>query len=130
MEIHGLLDSYGISGSYQFGDVFSLSAGMGWKNPDNEDNPDTSMNKVEQGNTWSVGLLWNDAFIEGNDFGFGIGTAETHRDDNGYDDPLAWEIFYDFSVSDNIKVTPAVFVIEKDGKEDVNGALIKTTFKF
>ena len=60
---------------------------MGWKNPDNDDSPDTAMNKVEDGNTWSIGFLWNDAFIEGNKFGFGIGTAKTHRDDSGYDDP-------------------------------------------
>jgi len=122
--------SFGVSGSYQFGDDYSLSAGMGWKNPDNEDSPDNSMNRVEDGNTWSVGFLWNDAFVEGNIFGFGIGTAETHRDDSGYDDPLAWEAFYDFKVNDSVTVTPAVFVIEKDGKEDVNGALVKTTFKF
>ena len=122
--------SFGISGSYQFGDDYSLSAGMGWKNPDNEDSPDTSMNKVEHGKTWSVGFLWNNALIEGNKFGFGIGTAETHRDDSGYDDPLAWEAFYDFKVSDSVTVTPAIFVIEKDGKEEVNGALVKTTFNF
>ena len=122
--------SYGISGSYKFLDDYILSAGMGWKNPDNEDSPDTSMNKVEYGKTWSVGFLWNDAFIEGNKFGFGIGTAETHRDDSGYDDPLAWEVFYDYVVSDSITVSPALFVIEQDGKEDINGALVKTTFKF
>ena len=91
--------SYGISGSYKFGNSYSLSAGMGWKKPDNEDSPDTSMNKVEKGNTWMVGFLWNDAFIDGNKLGFGIGTAETHRDDSGYDDPLAWEAFYDFTVN-------------------------------
>ncbi len=122
--------SYGISGSYQFGDDYSLSAGIGWKNPENEDRPDTAMNKVEDGNTWSVGFLWNDAFVEGNKFGFAIGTAETHRDDAGYDDPLAWEAFYDFMVNDSVTVTPAIFVIEQDAKEDVNGALVKTTFKF
>ena len=122
--------SVGISGSYQFGNDYSLSGGFGWKNPDNEDSPDTPMNKVEDGNTWSVGFLWNNAFIEGNKFGFGLGTAETHRDDRGYDDPLAWEAFYEFVVNDNVSVTPAIFVIEKDGKEDVNGALVKTTFKF
>ncbi len=88
------------------------------------------MNKVEDGNTWSIGFLWNDAFIEGNKFGFGIGTAETHRDDSGYDDPLAWEAFYDFKVNDSVTVTPALFVIEKDEKEDIHGALVKTSFKF
>ena len=122
--------SFGVSGSYQFGDDYSLSGGIGWKNPENDDSPDTSMNKVEDGNTWSIGFLWNNALIEGNKFGFGIGTAETHRDDSGYDDPLAWEAFYDFKVSDSVTVTPAIFVIEKDGKEEVNGALVKTTFNF
>ena len=38
--------------------------------------------------------------------------------------------FYDYSVNDHIKITPAVFVIEKDRKDDVNGALLKTTFTF
>tara|TARA_B100000700_G_scaffold140413_1_gene156411 strand:- start:882 stop:1100 length:219 start_codon:yes stop_codon:yes gene_type:complete len=65
-----------------------------------------------------------------NKFSFGIGTAETHREDRGYDDPLAWEVFYDFLVSDYIHVTPGVFVIERDRKEVVYGALVKTTFKF
>ena len=122
--------SFGVSGSYQIGDDYSLSGGIGWKNPENDDSPDTSMNKVEDGNTWSIGFLWNNALIDGNKFGFGIGTAETHRDDSGYDDPLAWEAFYDFKVNDSVTVTPAIFVIEKDGKEDVNGALLKTTFNF
>ena len=44
------------------------------------------MNNVEEGNTWSVGFLWNNAFIEGNKFGFGIDTAETHIDDSGHYD--------------------------------------------
>ena len=56
---------------------------MGWKKPDNEDSLDTFMNKVEDGNIWSVGFLFNDALIEANSFGFGIETAETHRDDDG-----------------------------------------------
>ena len=81
--------SYRISGSYRFGDNYSVSTGLAWKNPDNEDNPDTAMNKVEHGNTWSFGFLCNDAFIEGNKFGFGIGRAEIHRDASGYEDPLA-----------------------------------------
>ncbi len=56
-----------------------------------------------------------------------LGTAQTHRDDSGYDDPLAWEVFYDLAVSDSITFTLAFFVIEKDGKDDVKGALVKTT---
>ena len=37
-----------------------------WKNPDNDDNPDTVSNSVEDGNTWTVGILWNDVIKEGN----------------------------------------------------------------
>ena len=85
---------------------------------------------MEHGKTWSVGFLWNNALIEGNKFGFGIGTAETHRDDSGYDDPLAWESFYEVAINNSVTITPAVFVIERDNEEDVKGALVKTTFKF
>tara|TARA_Y100001968_G_C19231316_1_gene654610 strand:+ start:374 stop:640 length:267 start_codon:yes stop_codon:yes gene_type:complete len=88
------------------------------------------MNKVEDGNTWSVWFLWDDAFIEGNKFGFGIGTAKTYRDDSDYDDALAWEAFYNFTVKDSVTVTPAIFVVDRDDKEDVNGALVITSFKF
>ena len=43
---------------------------------------------------------------------------------------MAWEAFYDFTVNDSVTVTPAIFVMEQDGKEDVSGALVKTTFNF
>ena len=104
----------------------SLNAGYGWKNPDKVD--DSS--NIEDGTTWTVGAMWNDAFIEGNNLGFAVGTAETHRDDSGYDDPLAWEVFYEVTVNDSISITPAVFNIEKNGAEDVSGVLVKTTFSF
>ena len=122
--------SYGISGTYKFSKdsamPLSLNAGYGWKNPDKVD--DSS--NIEDGTTWTVGAMWNDAFIEGNNLGFAVGTAETHRDDSGYDDPLAWEAFYEVTVNDSISITPAVFNIEKNGAEDVSGALVKTTFSF
>jgi len=129
--------AYALSGVYQLDAESewvpsSISAGYGWKNPDKEDTTDSATNSTEDGTTWTVGLLWNDAFVDGNNLGFGLGTAETHRDDTGYDDPLAWEVFYQMSVSDNITVTPAIFVISRDDErnDDVTGAVVKTTFSF
>ena len=59
-----------------------------------------------------------------------MGTAETHRDESGYDDPLAWEAFYEVAINDSVTITPAVFNIEKNGADDVSGALVKSTFNF
>ena len=74
--------------------------------------------------------MWNDAFIDGNKLGCAVGSAETHRNDSGYGDPLAWEAFYEVAINDRVTITPAIFNIEKEGSEDVSGALIKTTFNF
>ncbi|MBO8205144.1 carbohydrate porin [Prochlorococcus marinus] len=127
--------SYGINGTYNFfnqSDALpsSISAGFGWKNPDNDDNPDTAANSVEDGNTWTIGMFWNDVIQEGNNLGFAIGTAETHRDDDGYDNPLAWETFYQMQINDSISITPSIFSVQKDGADDVTGVLVKTSFKF
>ncbi len=61
-----------------------------------------------------------------------IGTAKTHRGDSGYDNPLAWEAVYEMLINDSITITPAVFVMEKDGVdvEDISGAIVKITFGF
>ena len=127
--------SYGINGTYNFlnqSDVFpsSISAGFGWKNPDYDDNPDTASNSVEDGQTWTIAMHWENAFKEGNNLGFAIGTAETHRDDNGYDNPLALETFYQIQINDSMSITPSMFVVQKDGADDVTGVLVKTSFKF
>ena len=127
--------SYGIHGTYNFlnqTDIFpsSISAGFGWKNPDNPDNPDTAANSVEYGNTWTISMLWENAIKDGNNLGVAIGTAETHRDDDGYDHPLAWETFYQIKINDSMSVTPSIFVVQRDGADDVTGALVKTSFKF
>jgi len=123
--------SYGINGTYNFlnqSDVFpsTISAGFGWKNPDKVD--DNS--NIEDGNTWTIAMHWENAFKEGNNLGFAIGTAETHRDDNGYDNPLALETFYQMQINDSISITPSIFSVQKDGADDVTGVLVKTSFKF
>jgi len=119
-------EAWGISGIYNLDNGISINAGMGWKTPDEEN--DTS--NIEDENTWSIGVVWSDFGTEGNDLGVAVGTAEGHRDDSGYDDPLAYEVYYSMAVSDYVTVTPAIFTIEKDGADDVTGALVKTTFRF
>jgi len=42
---------------------------------------------VEDGNTWTVGVIWDDAFRDGSNLGFASVSAETHRNDSGYDYP-------------------------------------------
>jgi len=119
-------DAWGVSGQYDLDNGISLNAGMGWKNPEKEDDA----SNIEDESTWSLGVVWNDFGSEGNTLGFAYGTAEGHRDDSGYDDPMAYEIYYSMAVSDNITVTPAYFNVERDGADDVSGALVKTTFRF
>jgi len=129
--------AYGLSGFYStdFESPYlpaTISAGYGWENPENETIPDSSADEVEEKQTWTIGMTWADAFIEGNNLGFAIGTAEAHREDDGYSDPLAYEVYYQMVVSDNVTVTPAIFNIQRDGNDnnDLLGALVKTTFKF
>jgi len=119
-------DAWGLSAQYDLDNGISLNAGMGWKSPENENDA----SNIEDESTWSVGVVWSDFGAEGNTLGFAYGTAEGHRDDSGYDDPMAYEIYYSMAVSDNITVTPAFFSVEKDGADDVTGGLVKTTFKF
>jgi len=127
----GLSGVYNVDSDSQFLPT-SVSYGMGWKTPDREDNPDTASNSIEDSETWTLGLMWNDAFIDGNNLGIGIGTAEGHREDSGYDDPLAYEVFYQMAVSDSITVTPALFTVQRDGEQndDYVGGVVKTTFSF
>jgi hypothetical protein len=130
-------NAWGLSGVYQIDagrrptdDITlipsSISAGIGWSSViDSDDSED-----IEDSRTYSVGIVWTDAFSEGNDFGIAYGTAEDQINDNGYDDPHAWEVYYAMGINDNITVTPAFFQVQKDDEDDLNGVVVKTTFSF
>jgi hypothetical protein len=90
---------------------------------------------------WMVGLNWNDAFIEGNKLGLGFGSyssyaTEVKGDSDPEDENFAAEIWYNFQVTDNISIKPAVFWSDDaNGSATVDGAnkfgaLVQTTFKF
>jgi len=81
--------------------------------------------------SWYTGLQWDDAFINGNAAGMGVGQAPfvTQYGSNtsagtpgaiaaagGYgatpnDSNYMWEWWYKFQVTDNISITPAIFYI-------------------
>jgi hypothetical protein len=43
---------------------------------------------------------------------------------------LAYELWYKYQVTGNISVTPAFFWIEKSGRYNTYGGVLKTTFRF
>ena len=66
---------------------------------------------------WLVGLNWKDAFMEGNKLGLGFGSYSSYATavkGQGYPDDtnFAIEAYYDFRVTDNITVTPAIFWVD------------------
>ncbi|MGC6483380.1 MAG: iron uptake porin, partial [Synechococcus sp.] len=109
--------------------------------------------------SWLVGLNWKDAFLKGNRLGFAFGSPQFVTAINGEatksdgtttmypdDGNMAFELYYDFQVTDNITVTPAVFYLSRPfgqltgssaetgglGADQFNtlGALVQTSFKF
>ena len=122
--------NYGLSAYWQpseVGFIPSISAGYGIGSGNGTAADTTS---------WTVGLIWKDAFIKGNDLGFAIGAAGNAGmwtdAAGGDDDTLGYELYYKFQVTDNITVTPALFLLENPGAgaKDTKGGLVKTTFRF
>jgi hypothetical protein len=100
--------------------------------------------------SWFTGLKWDDVFLKGNDLGFAFGqptfATALKGGDTPYDGNYAFELYYNFQVTDNIAITPAVFYLSRpggqstsalvdngrgyDGTFNIFGGLIQTTFKF
>ena len=85
-----------------------------------------------------VGLNWKDAFMMGNKLGVGFGSYSSYAtsvkgQDWPDDENFAVEVYYDFRVTDNIMVTPAIFWVDDAfGQEQLPGqnkfgGLVKTT---
>jgi carbohydrate-selective porin OprB len=108
-----------------------------------------------QAQGWLVGLNWQDAFMRGNRLGFAAGQPQfvtalknQGKNGNGYADDgnYAFELYYDFQVTDNITVTPALFYLSRPFGQETGasasrggagadnfstlGGLVLTTFKF
>lgn len=131
----GQTNSFSLAGYWQpvqTGWIPSVSAGWGY----NSIGYQTGGNAASQ--SWYTGLVWKDAFRQGNALGFAIGqptfiTSLNDKDTN--DGQYALEAYYKVQVTDNISVTPAVFYLsaprgELDKGLDTFGALVQTTFRF
>ncbi len=141
--------------------VPSVSAGWGYNSV--TDGDDTFLFRSATTQSWYVGLQWADAFMKGNTLGMAVGqptfvTDVSYRND--FKDSLsdfvadgnyAWEWWYQFQVTDNISVTPAIYYLSRPYGDLTNGTtnafggnrrgdrnvqfnnfggLLKTTFKF
>jgi hypothetical protein len=139
----------------------SISAGWGYNSITNGD--DTFVFRSATTKSWYVGLQWADAFMKGNTLGMAVGqptfvTNVEYRndfDENSNfvaDGNYAWEWWYQFQVTDNISVTPAIYYLSRPYGDLTNGqsrafggdrqnnsrdtqfnnfgGLLKTTFKF
>ena len=119
----------------------SISAGWGL-NRTNYDSGVQRTGLVANSQSWSVGVQWSDAFIPGNVLGMAVGQpifatslygGESPRDGN-----YTWEWWYKVQVSDNVAVTPAVFLLSRPLGANTPpgetfqqlGVLVKTTLHF
>ncbi len=104
----------------------------------------------EQSMAWFVGMNWKDAFMQGNVLGAAVSELQWVTDQKGSKNPddgnMAFELYYQFQVTDNISVTPAIFYLSRPFGQDTGssastggkgadtfgtfGGLVKTSFKF
>jgi hypothetical protein len=133
------LDVFGLRSYWspeESGIIPTISAGVDFGSSDAN-----ASGKVEDTFGWMLGMSWDDAFIEGNKLGAAVGSYSSYAtsvkgDDSPDDSNFAAEIWYQYQVSDNISVKPAVFwTTDANGAATVDGAnkfgaLVQTTFKF
>lgn len=110
----GITSALGLSGFWQpdeSGWIPSISAGVGLNHTRYDDGDDEGLVAISQ--SWSVGLQWRDAFLEGNVIGMAVGQAPfaTHLKGGATpnDGNLVWEVWALWQVSDAVSITPALF---------------------
>ncbi|WP_398326596.1 iron uptake porin [Vulcanococcus sp.] len=138
-------NSFALNGYWQpskSGIVPSISAG--WGITTFNDGYDVASNVYDTKNaqSWMVGLQWNDVFVKGNSAGMAVGqapfTTSTFSDATPYDGNYTWEWWYNFQVTDNISVTPALMYQSRPAGQNTPqgetfnafGGVIQVGFKF
>jgi hypothetical protein len=158
----GTTNSFGLSAWWtpeEASWIPSISAGWGYNQVDIDNATLAGVNGSIKGATsqsWYVGIQWADAFLKGNTLGMAVGqptfvtswdndTAINDGSDFVADGNFAWEWWYQFQVTDNISVTPAIYYLSRPYGDATNGqigagsrndtfnnfgGILKTTFKF
>ena len=134
------MNAWGIGGSWQpqeSGWIPSISAGYGYNTLEAKNDAE-----ITSSQSWTVALEWSDAFLKGNNAGMAVGqpifATSLKGDATPADGNYIWEWWYQFQVTDNISVTPALFYLSRplgqltpaDDTFSQLGGLVKTTFKF
>ena len=135
-------NSFALNGYWQptqSGWVPSISAGWGITTFTN--GYDVAIN-TKNAQSWMVGLQWDDVFVKGNSAGMGVGqapfTTSTFDGSTPFDGNYTWEWWYNFKVSDNISVTPALLYQSRPAGQNTPvgetfnafGGVIQVGFKF
>jgi hypothetical protein len=130
-------NSFGAEVAWQLSPVITLGGRVGFIHAKAEDlpaNPNASIF------TWAVLLSLRDIGRKGSFAGFTVGqppkvTHNSFGDDfKDKDTSLHLEAFYHFQVTDNLAITPGLFVIRSPEHNDSNGSIyvgtVRTTFSF
>ena len=132
--------AYALGGFWQpleSGWLPSLSLGWGINQSDTQ-----RKGQVSTSQSWRAGLEWSDVLMAGNNAGMAVGqpvfATNLRRGDTPADGQFIWEWWYQFQVTDNISVAPALFYLSRpmgeltpaDSRLQQLGGLIKTTFVF
>jgi hypothetical protein len=129
------LSAYGLRGFWSpedSGIIPTISGGLDFGYSDA-----TASTGIKQTFGYMVGLNWDDVFVDGNKAGLGFGSIGSYVTKTKGDDSVdaansALEVWYDYQVTDNISIKPAVFWTNNydDKDDDKFGAVVITTFKF
>ncbi|WP_114987770.1 iron uptake porin [Synechococcus sp. N19] len=133
--VEGDLNAWGLRGFWtpeESGIIPSISAGIDFGSADAKNDGATT-----ETFGYMVGLNWDNVFVDGNKAGVGFGSIGSYITDtkgsaNVDRDNSALEVWYDYQVTDNISVKPAVFWTNNydSDADDKFGAVVTTTFKF